>query len=79
MPERFIAGQYLETDRIDAVISTQTASKWQGLRSLKNKIVVAKVGYGFENAFDVPIHYSKSVVSLEKTCSAASLLPAMFQ
>lgn len=59
MPNGFIAGQYLEIDQIDVAITTKIASQWQGLRSLKNKTVVAKVGYAFANAFDVPIHYSE--------------------
>ncbi len=72
MPGKFIVDQYLEVEKVAVVVKRETAARWQGLQSLKNKVVVAKIGYEFSGNFTVPIYYSEksSLLSMLKMLAA---------
>jgi hypothetical protein len=59
MPDKYLAMEYVEKDTVDMLVKKELAENWQGLKSLKNKYVVAKIGYNFENFFEVPVHYKE--------------------
>ena len=47
------------SDSIGAVVSKDLAVNWKGLESLTDKVVVAKIAYGFDRYFKTPIKYSE--------------------
>lgn len=55
----FIAEPIVENDKVDIIVHKQLAQKWQGLDSLKDKKIVAKIGYGFDKNIKVPIDYTE--------------------
>ncbi len=62
--DELIAMEYIEQDAVDLVVSVEMAQHWQGLQSLENKKVVAKIGYNFADFFDVPVLYSEKPILL---------------
>ena len=61
IPDDLLAKHFVENDKVDAVVSKQIAKSWKGLKSLKNRRVVAKIGYGFDVNFTFPIDYSEKI------------------
>lgn len=59
MPDKYLAMEYVEKDSVDMLVKKEFAENWQGLQSLKNKYVVAKIGYNFEDVFEVPVYYKE--------------------
>ncbi len=52
---------YVEIDEIDIVVNQSFAKTWQGVASLRDKRVVAQIGFGFNELFDTPMKYSEKV------------------
>ena len=59
MPDKFLAMKYIDIDSVDLLVNKEISDNWQGLKSLKDKKVVAKIGYGFDAFFEVPINYTE--------------------
>ncbi len=59
MEEKFLALEFVEKDSVDMLVKNELAENWQGLKSLKDKNVVAKIGYNFGSVFEVPVHYEE--------------------
>ncbi len=59
IPPLLLTDYPVETDSIDAVISKDLAKKWIGIASLKNKNIIAKLGYSFDSLFKIPVKYTE--------------------
>ncbi len=59
IPEHFMSAYPVESDFVDCVVSRKIAENWQGLKSLKNKKILAQLGYNFDRFFEVPVHYKE--------------------
>ncbi len=64
--------QYVEIDEVDLLAHKSFAKTWQGLTSLTNKRVVAKIGFDFNNVIEQPMKYSEttSLVGMMKMLKA---------
>ncbi len=59
VPKNSLLSYPIETDFVDVIVGPEIAKNWKGLNSLKNKKVVAKLGYGFEPYLKKPVKYEE--------------------
>jgi ABC-type amino acid transport substrate-binding protein len=57
IPDKHLASYVVEQDLVDILVSVETAREWQGMKTLEGKVVLAKIGYGFDDITDVKMKY----------------------
>ena len=59
IPDKQLASYVVEQDLVDILVSSETAKEWQGMKTLEGKVVLAKIGYGFDDITDVKMKYAE--------------------
>lgn len=59
IPDKHLAAYVVEQDLVDVLVSGETAKKWKGMQALEGKVVLAKIGYAFDDITDVKMNYSE--------------------
>lgn len=59
MADKHLALYVVEQDLVDIVVSKETAQVWDGMKTLEGQVVLAKIGYAFDDITDVKMKYAE--------------------
>lgn len=70
--DKHLALWVVEQDLVDILVAKETALTWNGMKSLEGKVVLAKIGYAFDDITDVKMKYAEksSLEGMVKMLSA---------